>query len=120
MRRGWSQAGDLMTDNQIRAFNSEVLLDNIEYLMLATLCLRRLSAGEIVNVPELHKDFLASGFSPKEFSKGFVRLLMHHFLQPCGEFTFILTPDGYRAGEEALQGCHYEEVYCRRSNKNCD
>ena len=97
---------ELQPNDLYPTWNSDVVLNDIENLILASLSIRRISAGEIVDVPELHYDFLNSGFTAREFSKGFVRLLMCRFLQPCGEFTYILTIEGYRACESALRLCH--------------
>ncbi|OHB29380.1 MAG: hypothetical protein A2X79_05930 [Desulfuromonadaceae bacterium GWB2_53_15] len=44
-----------------------------------------------IDVSWLQAECKHIGFSPKEFSHGFVRLLMRGHLEPCGEFAYALA-----------------------------
>ena len=46
-----------------------------------------------IDVSWLQTECKHIGFSPKEFSHGFVRLLMRGHLEPCGEFTYALAAE---------------------------
>lgn len=44
-----------------------------------------------IDVSWLQAECKRIGFSPKEFSHGFVRLLIRGHLEPRGEFAYVLT-----------------------------
>ena len=77
-------------------------LEHIESVILVALRMRNNSIGHVVDMTQLQSDCYSIGFDSREFSTGFVRLLMRRFLQPYGDFAFSLSENGYKAGEKVL------------------
>ena len=82
--------------------NEDIELENIESVILVALRMRNSPVGQIVDMTQLQADCFSIGFDSREFSNGFVRLLMRRFLQPYGDFSFSLSENGYKAGEKVL------------------
>jgi len=78
-------------------------LEHVESVILVALRMRQQPIGHVVDIAQLQEDCQSIGYTSREFSAGFVRLLMRRFLQPYGDFSFTLSEHGYQAGEKALQ-----------------
>jgi len=102
----WQQMEENMDTNgpvygqQVNA--EEGLHDHIESVILVALRMRNHAVGHVVDIAQLQEDCQSIGYSSREFSAGFVRLLMKRYLQPYGEFSFSLSEHGFKAGEKAL------------------
>lgn len=57
----------------------------------------------VIDVAWLQSECCHIGFSPKEFSHGFVKLLMRGHLEPRGEFAYALAAAKRREGELDLE-----------------
>lgn len=77
-------------------------LEHIESVILVALRMRNNSIGNVVDMTQLQSDCFSIGFDSREFSTGFVRLLMRRYLQPYGDFAFSLSETGYKVGEKVL------------------
>jgi hypothetical protein len=80
----------------------EAALERIESVILVALRMRNHSIGHVVDIAQLQEDCHSIGYSSREFSSGFVRLLMRRYLQPYGDFSFSLSEHGFKAGEKVL------------------
>jgi hypothetical protein len=86
--------------------NSELNDDNefehIESVILVALRMRNHGPGHVVDLIQLQADCQGIGFDSREFSSGFVSLLMKDYLQAHGDFAFRLSEKGHKAGEKVL------------------
>ena len=79
--------------NQMRYLDPEIQnneLNSVENSIL-TLLKTRNQQNRTIDVSWLQSECKHIGFTPKEFSHGFVRLLMRGHLEPCGEFAYALA-----------------------------
>ena len=67
-------------------------LNSVENSIL-TLLKTKNQRDRAIDVTWLQAECHSIGFSPKEFSHGFVRLLVRGHLEPCGEFAYALAAD---------------------------
>ena len=93
---------DLKLNIDFNCNEDDADLEHIESVILVALRMRNNSIGHVVDMTQLQADCFSIGFDSREFSTGFVRLLMRRFLQPSGEFAYCLSENGYRAGEKVL------------------
>jgi len=89
-------------DVENNEFSDDVDLEHIESVILVALRMRNHSIGHVVDMTQLQADCYSIGFNSREFSSGFVRLLLRRFLQPYGDFAFSLSEKGFKAGEKVL------------------
>jgi len=79
--------------HQIRNLNSDIQpneLNSVEKSILSVLQ-THYQHGRTIDVSWLQSECKRIGFSPKEFSHGFVRLLIRGHLEPRGEFAYVLA-----------------------------
>ena len=75
-------------------------LNSVEKSILAVL--QHKQKERTIDVSWLQSECTRIGFSSKEFSHGFVKLLIHGHLESRGEFTYVLADTNKRAGELSL------------------
>ncbi len=90
------------THDDFNEMEEDAELEHIESVILVALRMRNNSIGHVVDMTQLQADCYSIGFDSREFSAGFVRLLMRRFLQPYGDFAFSLSEIGHKAGEKVL------------------
>ncbi|HEY3309501.1 MAG TPA: hypothetical protein VGJ93_13690 [Desulfuromonadaceae bacterium] len=83
-------------EQPVHQVNTDSRLDETQIAILDTL-----RAGhpedQIIDVPRLQMECQANGLSPRRFSHGFVRLLLHGLLEPRGEFAYVFSKERIEA-----------------------
>jgi DNA-binding response OmpR family regulator len=72
---------------------------SVEHAILMLLQNADRQGNRVIDLPRLQSDCLRRGFSSKEFSYGFVRLLSQQLLIACGDFVYCLSTEGQRRAQ---------------------